>query len=170
MPVLQPSPGQLSVTVCLGRPDLGPAVHLPVSLVGGDGGGHALPNNGRRAPAPIGPLPITTNAGPVQEPSLSCLGPGIPHSLGSWGFNLGFHPGLVSGERERERETERPDICRRLCPSRGGARGGPGFAAPAGTDPSSRSAHRLGGGGLGRRARPAARGRGRMLITPEVRI
>ena len=110
MPVLQPSPGQLSVTVCLGRPDLGPAVHLPVSLVGGDGGGHALPNNGRRAPAPIGPLPITTNAGPVQEPSLSCLGPGIPHSLGSWGFNLGFHPGLVSGERERERERLRDRI------------------------------------------------------------
>lgn len=97
LPVLLLSPGQLLVAVCLGRPDLGPAVDLPVPLVGGDGEGHALPNDGRRATASVGPLLIRASAGSAQEPTLGCPGPCIPHCLCSWGFHPGFHPGLPMG-------------------------------------------------------------------------
>ena len=66
-------------------------------LVGGDGEGHALPNDGRRAAASIGSLLVRPDAGTAQEPTLGCPGPCIPHCLCSWSSHPGFHPGLPTG-------------------------------------------------------------------------
>ena len=41
-------------------------MHLPMTLVGGKGKRHALPNDGRRASAPVGTFFSLANAGPFQ--------------------------------------------------------------------------------------------------------